>query len=196
MLKIKQAIVVEGRYDKSVLSSLVDALIICTEGFRIFSDEDKITLLRKLQKQRGLIIFTDSDGAGFVIRNRLKSMLGSENITHAYIPDVYGKERRKAKPSKEGKVGVEGIDTQMLQKCLERAGAVIEGEGKKERGGITKADLFADGIVGTPGSTQRRAALLKLMEMPEHTGTNALLEVINALYTVQEYKNLVNRISL
>ena len=196
MLKIKQAIVVEGRYDKSVLSSFVDALIICTDGFRIFSDEDKITLLRKLQQQRGLIIFTDSDGAGFLIRNKLKGMLGSENITHAYIPDVFGKERRKAKPSKEGKMGVEGIDSQTLIKCLERAGAVIEGEGAKERGGITKADLFADGITGRPDSALRRAALLKLMEMPEHTGTNALLEVINALYTVQEYKKLVNRIIL
>lgn len=196
MLKIKQAIVVEGRYDKSVLSSFVDALIICTDGFRIFSDEDKITLLRKLQQQRGLIIFTDSDGAGFLIRNKLKGMLGSENITHAYIPDVFGKERRKAKPSKEGKMGVEGIDSKTLINCLERAGAVIEGEGAKERGGITKADLFADGITGRPDSALRRAALLKLMEMPEHTGTNALLEVINALYTVQEYKKLVNRIIL
>ena len=196
MLKIKQAIVVEGRYDKSVLSSFVDALIICTDGFRIFSDEDKITLLRKLQQQRGLIIFTDSDGAGFLIRNKLKGMLGSENITHAYIPDVFGKERRKAKPSNEGNMGVEGIDSQTLIKCLERAGAVIEGEGAKERGGITKADLFADGITGRPDSALRRAALLKLMEMPEHTGTNALLEVINALYTVQEYKKLVNRIIL
>ena len=196
MLRIKQAIVVEGRYDKSVLSSVVDAVIICTDGFRIFSDDDKMTLLRKLRKQCGLIIFTDSDGAGFVIRNRLKSMLGSENVFHAYIPDVYGKERRKARPSKEGKLGVEGIDVQLLVKCLERAGAVIEGEGAKERGGVTKADLFSDGITGTPGSSDRRAALLKLMELPEHTGTNALLEVINTLYTVQEYKNLVNRIML
>lgn len=187
MVKIKQAIVVEGRYDKNTLSQVVDAPILETSGFGIMHDPDNLNLLRRVAKSRGLIVFTDSDGAGFVIRNYLKSAIEPAFLLHAYIPDVYGKEKRKAAPGKEGKLGVEGMMPQVILDCLRRAGATFEDEeATKTTGTITKTDLFELGISGGPDSKAKRLALLKLLEFPEHMSANAMLQALNLLYTKEE----------
>lgn len=189
MLKIKEAIVVEGRYDKNTLSQIVDTVILETSGFGIFKDKERIALLRRLAEERGLIVLTDSDGAGFVIRNFLKGALPPEQVKHAYIPDLYGKERRKRAPGKEGKLGVEGMRPAVLEQALRRAGAVFleaRGPDTAPRRPITKADLFALGLSGTPGAAERRKALLKRLELPEHLAANALLTVLNALFSYEE----------
>ncbi|MBQ9166020.1 MAG: DUF4093 domain-containing protein [Oscillospiraceae bacterium] len=194
MLKIKEAIVVEGRYDKNTLSQLVDTLIIPTDGFGIFKDGEKKKLLRKIAQSRGLILLTDSDGAGFVIRNHLKGVIPKEQLKQAYIPDIHGKERRKAKPGKEGKLGVEGMRPEVLEEALRRAGATIldeEGTGPVERRQITKADLFRDGLTGTPDSNERREALKKSLDLPQRLTTNGLLEVLNALFDYEKYRQAV-----
>ena len=193
MLKIKEAIVVEGRYDKNTLSQVVDTLILETGGFRIFKDPEQMALLRRAGERRGLIVLTDSDGAGFVIRNRIKSAIPGKFLKHAYIPDVYGKERRKRQPGKEGKLGVEGMPPQVLEQVLRRAGATFleEGAPEGERAGLTKADLFAAGLTGRPDSAQRRQALLKELALPEHMTANALLEVLNACYSREEAARLL-----
>lgn len=187
MVKIKQAIVVEGRYDKNTLSQVVDAPILETSGFGIMHDPDNLNLLRRVAKSRGLIVFTDSDGAGFVIRNYLKSAIEPAFLLHAYIPDVYGKEKRKAAPGKEGKLGVEGMMPQVILDCLRRAGATFEDEeATKTAGTITKTDLFELGLSGGPDSKAKRLALLKLLEFPEHMSANAMLQALNLLYTKEE----------
>lgn len=185
--RIREVIVVEGRYDKNTLSQVVDATIVDVGGFGVFNDRQKLALLRRLAQERGLVIFTDPDGAGFVIRNRLKGSLGGDRVLHAYAPDVYGKEKRKRTPGKEGKLGVEGMNPEVLLEALRRAGATFEGEGAQERGEpITKADLLDAGLVGD-GSKQRRAALVKELSLPEHLSANALLEVLNLLYTRRSF---------
>jgi len=187
MRKIREVIVVEGRYDKNTLSQVVDATIVETKGFGIFKDKEMVGFLRKLAAERGIIIFTDSDGAGFVIRNHLRSLLPKEQIKQAYIPDIYGKEKRKKVGGKEGKVGVEGMRPEVILAALERAGATFEDETKETvRGGITKADLMELGLVG-PGSTAKRQELLKKLELPEHLTANALLEVLNILYSREDF---------
>lgn len=192
MLKIKEAIVVEGRYDKNTLSQVVDAVILETSGFSVFKDGEKLTLLRRLAAQRGLIVLTDSDGAGFVIRNYLKGAIPKEQVKHAYVPDIYGKERRKRAPGKEGKLGVEGMRPEVLTEALLKAGATVEGEeSAAPRGELTSADLFLLGLTGTPDSARRRAALLKALDLPEHMNAKALLTVLNALYTPAEVAELV-----
>lgn len=186
MLKIKEAIVVEGRYDKNTLAQMVDALIIETGGFGIFKDKEKVALLRRLAEARGLIVLTDPDGAGFVIRNHLKGTIPAGQVKHAYVPDLLGKERRKRVPGKEGKLGVEGMSTEVLEAALRRAGATFldETPGESRAGQpITKADLFAAGLTGGADSAARRAALLKRLDLPEHLSANALLDVLNALYS-------------
>lgn len=191
MLKIKEAIVVEGRYDKNTLSQLVDAVILETSGFGIFQDSAQLALLRRLAGQRGIIILTDSDGAGFVIRNYLKGAIHPAQVKHAYIPDIRGKERRKRAGGKEGKLGVEGMSPAVLEAALRRAGATFLTEEPRTapRGRlITKADLFADGLSGGPGSAARRRALLRGLNLPERLTPNALLPVLNALLTYEEYK--------
>ena len=194
MLKIKEAIVVEGRYDKNTLSQVVDAPILETLGFGVMNDPEQLALLRRVAAVRGLIVFTDSDGAGFVIRNYLKSAIAPEQLLHAYIPDVYGKEKRKRKPGKEGKLGVEGMPPKVIEDVLRRAGATFLGEdARKEEGpALTKADLFAAGLTGGEGSAQRRLELLKRLELPEHMSANALLAVLNGCYTAEEVKELLN----
>lgn len=184
METIKEAIVVEGRYDKNTLSQVVDAVILETKGFGIFKDEELLHLLRRLAKERGLIVLTDSDGAGFVIRNYLKGTVDPSQVKHAYIPDRYGKEKRKRAPGKEGKLGVEGMPPQVLLDTLRKAGATFlgEAEARPVRRAITKADLFAAGLSGTPEASENRAALLKRLDLPEHMSPNAMLEVLNALY--------------
>lgn len=192
-LKIQEAIVVEGRYDKNTLSQVVDTLIIETRGFGIFKDPERMALLRKAAEKRGLIVLTDSDGAGFVIRNRIKAAIPGKYLKHAYIPDVYGKERRKRKAGKEGKLGVEGMPPRVLEEVLRRAGATfLAGESPESRGAaLTKGDLFTAGLTGRPDSAQRRQALLKQLSLPEHMSTNALLEVLNTCYTLPEALELL-----
>ena len=188
MRRIREAIVVEGRYDKNTLSQVVDAVILETSGFGVFKDGEKLTLLRRLARERGLIIFTDPDGAGFVIRNFLKGAIPPEQVKHAYIPDIYGKERRKRAPGKEGKLGVEGVSPEVLLRALEQAGATFldEDAPASAAGDLTAADLFALGLTGRPDSAARRQALLKKLGFPEHMNTKALLTILNALYTVDE----------
>ena len=191
MLKIKEAIVVEGRYDKNTLSQVVDALIIPVDGFQIFKKKDTVQMLRKLAATQGLIIFTDSDGAGFVIRNYLRGAIDPSQVKHAYIPDIAGKERRKRTASKEGKLGVEGMRPDVLLEALRRAGATIEGEETPAAGArITKADLYAAGLTGGADSKAARQRLLAQLDLPEHLSTNALLEVLNALMTREEFQKL------
>jgi len=192
MICVKEVIVVEGRYDKNTVAQVVDATIIETSGFGIFSDNEKLTLLRKLAKKRGLIILTDSDKAGFFIRGRLRGMLDDVNIKHAYIPDLKGREKRKPSPSKEGKLGVEGMTPDVIIKALERTGATfIDNEQqleKKQR--ITKSDLFTAGLYGGDDSAQKRRALQRSLELPERLSTNGLLDVLNILYTRDDFFEL------
>ena len=193
MIKIKQAIVVEGRYDKNTLSQVVDAPVFQTDGFAIMHDKQQLDLLRKVAQKRGLIVFTDSDGAGFVIRNKLKSAIPGQYLLHAYIPDIYGKERRKAAPGKEGKLGVEGMTPQVLIDCLVRAGATVEGEAPISREQeITKMDMVYTGLSGSPNSSEKRKKLIKRLEFPEHMSSNALLQALNMLYTKDEFYRLTD----
>lgn len=192
MIRVKEAIVVEGRYDKNTLSQAVDAVILETSGFSVFRDGEKLTLLRRLAQKQGLIVLTDSDGAGFVIRNYIKGAIPPEQVKHAYIPDVYGKERRKRAPGREGKLGVEGMSPEVLVQALLRAGATVEGEeAVAPRGQLTPADLFALGLTGTSDASRRRAALLQALELPQHMSAKALLTVLNALYTPEELARLM-----
>ena len=194
MLKIKEAIVVEGRYDKNTLSQLVDTVILETSGFGIFKNEELLALLRRLARERGLIILTDADGAGFVIRNHLKGAIDPTLVKHAYIPDVAGKERRKRVPGKEGKLGVEGMRPEVLEQALRRAGATIFNEetSSTDKGTpITKADLMLWGLTGRPDSAQRRAELLKRLDLPAHMTPNALLPVLNALYSRESFSAML-----
>ena len=190
MYKIREVILVEGRYDKNTLSQLVDAVILETSGFGIFNDKQKQKLLRTLAESRGLIVLTDSDGAGFVIRNFIKGCVDPALVKHAYIPDVYGKERRKSAPSKEGKLGVEGMRPEVLLDALRRAGASFDGESAARKQAITKADLFARGLSGCNGSAEKRKALVKKLDLPEHLSATALLDVLNALMSREEFYRL------
>ena len=177
--RIKEVIVVEGRYDKNTLLQVVDAAVVDVGGFGVFNDAQTVALLRRLAETRGVILFTDPDGAGFVIRNRLKGALPRDKVKHAYAPDVYGKEKRKKRGGREGKLGVEGMKPAVLLEALRRAGATFEGEEAREtRERVTKADLLDAGLIGD-GSAPRRAALVKEMNLPEHISANALLEVLN-----------------
>ena len=192
MIKIKEAIVVEGRYDKNTLSQIVDAPILETSGFGIFKDKKQMKLLRQVAQKRGLIVFTDSDGAGFVIRNHIKSAIDGKNLLHAYIPDIPGKEKRKSAPGKEGKLGVEGMTPDVILEALKRAGATIEGETASVPQGITKQDMMELGLSGSTDSSYRRKALMKKLDLPEHLSSNALLQALNLLFDLQELKSLVS----
>lgn len=192
MVKIREAIVVEGRYDKNTLSQIVDAPILETAGFGIFKDKKQMALLRRAAEKRGLIVFTDSDGAGFVIRNHLKSAIPGKYLKHAYIPDIYGKEKRKPRPGKEGKLGVEGMRPDIIIEALRKAGATIEGEDSLPSQSITKQDLMELGLSGGADASAKRLALLKKLNLPEHMSANALLQALNLLYTLDELEKLVN----
>ena len=195
MLKIKEAIVVEGRYDKNTLSQIVDAPIMETAGFGIMKDKSQLALLRRVAQTRGLIVFTDSDGAGFVIRNFLKSSIDAQYLKHAYIPDVFGKERRKATAGKEGKLGVEGMTPQVIMDCLRRAGATIEGEPAAATNAITKQDLMVLGLSGGKDSSILRKRLLQKLELPEHMSSNAMLQALNLLYSLDELTKIMEEMS-
>ncbi len=194
-LKVKEAIVVEGRYDKAALSNIADTVIVDTAGFGVFSDNEKLALLRRLAQARGLIVLTDSDGGGFLIRSFLKSSIDPALVKHAYIPDVPGKEKRKKSPSKEGLLGVEGMSPEVLETALRRAGATIDGEAAAGCvPPLTKAELYAMGLAGTPDSAARRAKLQKALDLPAGLTANALLDVLNALVTREELTALVEKI--
>lgn len=185
--RIEEVIVVEGRYDRNMLLQVVDATVVETGGFSVFNDREKLVFLRKLAQKRGLILLTDSDGAGFVIRNYLKGAIPTEQVKQAYIPDIPGKERRKRKAGKEGKLGVEGMTPEILLQALRRGGATFAGEAAPSAAvPITKADLLDRGLIG-PGSTQKRQQLLKNLELPEHLSPNALLETLNLLMSREEF---------
>ena len=190
MHRIREVIIVEGRYDKNTLSQVVDAVILETSGFGIFNDKQKQKLLRTLAESRGLIVLTDSDGAGFVIRNFIKGCVDPKLVKHAYIPDLYGKERRKSAPSKEGKLGVEGMRPEVLLDALRRAGATIDGESTAQQSAISKADLYARGFSGCADSAEKRKALIRKLELPERLSSTALLDVLNALMTREEFYRL------
>ena len=193
MVKIKEAIVVEGRYDKNTLSQILDAPILETSGFGIFKNKEQMALLRAVAEKRGLIVFTDADGAGFVIRNHIKSAIPGKFLKHAYTPDIFGKERRKAAPGKEGKLGVEGMNREVILESLRRAGATFLGEEMElSAHEITKADLMDLGLYG-PGSNDRRAALIKILGFPEKISTNAFLQAVTLLYTVDELKQALEK---
>ena len=186
MVKIREAIVVEGRYDKNTLSQVVDAPIFETNGFGIRKGKARMDLLRRVAEQRGLIVFTDSDGAGFVIRNFLKGAIPAKYLKHAYIPDIPGKERRKSAPGKEGKLGVEGMTPEILLACLKRAGATILGEDTPTEQPITKQDLFDLGLSGGANASEKRKKLMKKLALPEHLSPNGLLQALSLLYTREE----------
>ena len=195
MISVKEVIVVEGRYDKNTLSQVFDAVIVETSGFGVFNDREKLALLRRLAEARGLVVLTDSDGAGFVIRNFLKGAIDPALVKQAYIPDIAGRERRKRAPSKEGKLGVEGMKPEVLIEALRRAGATLGGEEPARRaGGITKATLYELGLSGGPGSAEKRRALLKELDLPEKLSANALLDVLNALYTEAELREITGSV--
>ena len=196
MVKIREAIVVEGRYDKNTLTQIVDAPILETAGFGIFKDKKQMALLRRVAEKRGLIVFTDSDGAGFVIRNHIKSAIPGKYLKHAYIPDILGKERRKSAPGKEGKLGVEGMSREIILEALRRAGATIEGECASAANQITKQDLVDLGLSGGPDSGAKRLALLKKCSLPEHMSANAMLQALNLLYSLEELEEITKELGL
>lgn len=193
MIKVREAVIVEGKYDKMRLSSLIDGLILETGGFRIFKDREKMDLIRSLADTRGLLILTDSDSAGFLIRNRLTGSIAPEKIRHAFIPDILGKEKRKEKPSKEGKLGVEGMSSQVLLETLKRAGIGAEESAPQGRK-ITKADLYDAGLSGGENSAQKRRAFLKSLSLPEYLSANALPEVLSGIMSYEEFRKAASEL--
>lgn len=199
MIRVREAILVEGRYDVNTVRQVVDAVVLETGGFRIFNNKDQLRLLRRIATARGLILLTDSDGAGFVIRNYIKSTLPADSIKQAYIPDIRGKERRKRHGSKEGKLGVEGMRPEVILQALRRAGATFEEEGSEpaiHHAPITKADFYEWGLSGRPDSAKRRAAVLHALDLPAHMTTNALLEFINAVGTRVEIEQIIQQVGV
>lgn len=194
MVKIREAILVEGRYDKNTLAQIVDAPILETAGFGIFKDKKQLALLRQIAEKRGLIVFTDPDGAGFVIRNHIKSAIPAQYLKHAYVPDIMGKERRKRAPGKEGKLGVEGMRPEIILDALRKAGATIEGEDSPALPPITKQDMMELGLSGGANAADKRKALLQKLDLPEHMSANALLQAINLLFTLEELQEILRKL--
>lgn len=194
MVKVKEVIVVEGRYDKNTLAQVVDAVIVETAGFGIFSDTEKLEMIRRLAERQGIVVLTDSDGAGFVIRNYLKGAVDPKKVKHAYIPDVSGREKRKRSWSKERKLGVEGMKPEVLLAALQRSGATLDDMAASEPDArISKADLYAAGLSGRPDSAAKRQTLLKQLALPERLSPNAMLDVLNALMSREEFLQLISR---
>ncbi|MGI5976500.1 MAG: toprim domain-containing protein [Candidatus Limivicinus sp.] len=190
-VKIGEVIVVEGRYDRNTLSQVVDAVIIETSGFGIFNNSQKQKLLRRMAETRGLIVLTDSDGAGFVIRNFIRGCVDPKYVKHAYIPEIAGKEKRKAKPSREGTLGVEGMRPQVLLEALRNCGAAVDGEAHDETGErITKLDMYKKGLSGGENSRSMRQKLISELDLPEKLSADALLEILNALMSREEFLNI------
>lgn len=194
MIKIDRVVIVEGKYDKIKLNSILDAVIIETDGFGIFNDKEKQKLIRRLAETKGILILTDSDSAGFKIRSFIRGIVPADQIKHAYIPDIFGKEKRKAEPSKEGKLGVEGVKISVITEALEKAGVFCEETESIQKREITKLDLYEDGLSGKPDSDALRKKLLKQLDLPERLTSNALLQVLNTFLTYEEYKSCVKEI--
>lgn len=187
--RVKEVIVVEGRYDKNALLQVVDATVVETGGFAVFNDREKLAFFHRLAEKQGLILLTDPDGAGFVIRNYLKGAIDPALVKQAYVPDVYGKEKRKKVGGKEGKLGVEGMPPEVLLDALRRGGATMDGETQSRTAAITKADLLEKGLIG-PNSTQKRAELLRKLDLPQHLTPNAMLEALNLLMSREEWERM------
>lgn len=196
MIRVKEAIVVEGRYDKNTLSQIVDAAIFETDGFGIFKNKEQVNLLRRVAENRGLIVFTDSDGAGFVIRNHIKSVIPGQYLKHAYIPDIYGKEKRKASPGKEGKLGVEGMNPDVILDALKRSGATMNDDAVSVHQPISKQDMVALGLSGNVNSSALRRLLCRKLSFPEKISANALLQALNLLYTYEDLESMVKTMEL
>lgn len=194
MIKVKEAVIVEGKYDKIKLSSIIDGLIIETGGFRIFKDREQMQLIRKLADTRGILVLTDSDSAGFLIRNYLTGSIPAEKIKHAYIPDIFGKEKRKEKPSGEGKLGVEGVPVQAILEALKRAGVTCESAGEPVGRKITKTDLYLAGLSGGDNSTEKRRLLLQELNLPEHLAVNSLVGILNSMMSYENFQNLLDKL--
>lgn len=194
MIKLKEAVIVEGRYDKIKLKNLIDAPIIETNGFRIFNDRERRDMIRQIADKRGILIMTDSDGAGLVIRNFLNGAVDKSKIKHCYIPQLEGKEKRKEQKSKEGFLGVEGVPDDVIIEAIRKSGATVIGEEAAQTNEITKADLFTLGLTGTENSAQKRKKLLKKLNMPDYLSTNAMLTALNCLYSLEELKSVLNEI--
>ena len=191
MLKIKETVIVEGKYDKIKLSDILDTVIITTDGFGIFKDKQKLAMIRTLAEKTGILILTDSDSAGFKIRNYISGAVKNEYIKHAYIPDIIGKEKRKTEASKEGKLGVEGVSVEIIMKALQNAGIAVEKKQKKDKRLITHTDLYDDGLSGRPESKKMRTVFLKRHGLPEKLSTSSLIKVLNTIMTYEEYKEAV-----
>ena len=194
MISVKEAIIVEGRYDKIKLSGIVDAPIIETNGFRVFSDKEKQALIREIAAKRGILVLTDSDGAGFVIRNFLRGAVPKQQIKHCYIPQIEGKERRKPQKSKEGLLGVEGVTDEIICDAIRKSGATVLGEEQPERHDITKADLCLLGLTGGENAARNRQALLRELDLPSYLSANAMLTALNCLFSLEELTELVQRV--
>lgn len=194
MIHLKQAVIVEGKYDKIKLSSIIDALIITTDGFSVFKDKEKIALIKGLAEKDGVIVLTDSDSAGFKIRNYIKGCTQNGKIINIYIPDIFGKEKRKAAPSKEGKLGVEGIPSNILIEAFEKAGVTVDGAERKQNDTVTRIRLYDDGFIGQADSAEKRKKLLKFLSLPAMLSTGAMLEVLNTMFTIEEYEAAVKSI--
>ncbi len=196
MIKIDKPIIVEGKYDYIKLSRFIDGLIIRTEGFGIFKDKEKQALLRRLAGEKGIIVLTDSDSAGFLIRNFIKSTIPEDKITHVYIPDIFGKEKRKLQGSKEGKLGVEGMEENILIEAFSKAGVLYSEEEKAERRLITNIDLYEYGLSGRANSSDKRRLLLKKLSLPERMSTSSLLKILNTFVTYDEFIDTLKELEL
>lgn len=193
MLKTDKIIIVEGKYDKIKLSSIIDAVIIATDGFGIFKDKEKQKFLRKLSEKKEIVILTDSDSAGFVIRNFLSGILPKSKIINAYIPDIFGKEKRKTEASKEGKLGVEGVSAEIIKDALQKAGVLVSEENENKKL-VTKQDFYLDGLTGGVDSKEKRLRLLKHLDLPQKMTTNSMIEIINTFMSYDDYKKAVEEI--
>ena len=196
MIKIDKPIIVEGKYDIIKLSRIVDGLIIKTDGFGIFKDKEKQALLRRLADEKGVIVLTDSDSAGFLIRKFLKSSIAEDKITHVYIPDVYGKEKRKTQAGKEGKLGVEGISEEILLEAFRKAGVICSETSQAERRLITNIDLYEAGLMGKDNSKEKRVRLMKALALPERLSTSSLVKLLNTFVTYEEFTEKLKEINL
>ena len=196
-LTLKEAVIVEGKYDKITLNSVIDSLIITTNGFRIFNNKETQNLIRRIAESRGILVMTDVDSSGFVIRNFLSGIVDKSLIKHCYIPTVFGKEKRKYEYSKEGKLGVEGIEREELVNAIKKSGATILGQdSQKESREITKLDFYDFGLCGKDNSAQMRKALLDKLSLPEYLSTNAMVDALNCLYTYDEFNEIYNKFLL
>lgn len=192
MIKLEQAVIVEGKYDKIKLSSIIDAVIITTNGFNIFKDTEKLELIRYYAEKTGIIIMTDSDSAGFTIRNHIKGAVKKGTVINVYIPDIMGKEKRKIKPSAEGKLGVEGVEKKIILEALEKAGVTASAGEERER--ITKTDLYTLGLSGGKNSSELRKKLLEYLKLPSLLSPNSMLEVLNTMLSLEELEEIMCRI--